>query len=249
MNYRTSRQIANNFERKRKESQHDLNSMNVEQWKKDVIYKCSPYTVTHVHAQLDLINAVEEIVKKDLPGDFVECGVFMGGSCMLIAEVLNHYNINRTIWLFDTFSGVPLPNDNELTYEGDSLKEWYAANHIDDNNESSWCYTALADIKTNFAQCDYKGNTEFVIGKVEDTIPNTLPESICLLRVDVDLEYSTRHILEHMYPRIVKSGQLILDDYGHFPKVKETVDEYLIGIGCDPSNLIEVDYTVRRLIK
>ena len=55
----------------------------------------------------------------------------------------------------------------------------------------------------------------FVKGKVEDTIPGTIPDRIALLRLDTDFYESTYYELCHLYPRLSSGGVLILDDYGH----------------------------------
>ena len=78
------------------------------------------------------------------------------------------------------------------------------------------------------------GNLVLVEGKVEETIPRTMPAQICLLRLDTDWYESTRHELIHLYPKLIKNGVLIIDDYGHWRGSKQATDEYL---KITPSNL------------
>jgi hypothetical protein len=47
-------------------------------------------------------------------------------------------------------------------------------------------------------------------------ISDTIPASIALLRLDTDWYSSTKHEIEHLYPKLSPQGILILDDYGHF---------------------------------
>ena len=101
-------------------------------------------------------------------------------------------------------------------------------------------------VKDNFKECDYTGAVNFVIGNVEDTIPTIGLSNIALLRIDVDLAKPTRHVLDNFYSLISTNGHLILDDYGHFPAVKMTVDDYFKD---DTIELIEISYTVRRMVK
>ena len=79
-----------------------------------------------------------------------------------------------------------------------------------------------------------------------NTLPDNSSNSIALLRIDVDLYEPTQHVLEHLYNKLSNKGSLILDDYGHFPKVKETVDNFLQD---RVSDLEEITYTVRHLVK
>jgi len=87
---------------------------------------------------------------------------------------------------------------------------------------------------------------EFVVGKVEDTIPARAPESIALLRLDTDWYESTRHELQHLYPRLAEGGVLIIDDYGHWQGARRAVDEYFRD---RPILLNRIDYTGRIAIK
>ena len=66
----------------------------------------------------------------------------------------------------------------------------------------------------------------FVRGPVEQTIPDEAPEHLALLRLDTDWYESTRHELEHLFPRLVPGGVLILDDYGHWDGARKAVDEF-----------------------
>jgi hypothetical protein len=66
----------------------------------------------------------------------------------------------------------------------------------------------------------------FIKGMVEETIPSHAPESISLLRLDTDWYESTRHELNHLFPRLSKNGVLIIDDYGHWQGSKLATDEY-----------------------
>jgi len=67
----------------------------------------------------------------------------------------------------------------------------------------------------------------FVQGRVEDTLPRHAPDRIALLRLDTDWYESTRHELEHLFPRLAVGGVLILDDYGHWQGARQAVDEYV----------------------
>jgi len=51
-----------------------------------------------------LFDYSSKVVQNNIVGDFVECGVFNGGSAGILAHVLNR-NKNRKLWLFDSFQG------------------------------------------------------------------------------------------------------------------------------------------------
>ena len=110
-------------------------------------------------------------------------------------------------------------------------------------------YASLEDVTGNLASTGYPvHNVHFVPGKVEETIPETAPDRICLLRLDTDWYESTRHELVHLYPRVVTSGILIIDDYGHWRGAREATDEYFRQ--CEPAPFLHrIDYTARLVVK
>jgi hypothetical protein len=61
---------------------------------------------------------------------------------------------------------------------------------------------------------------------VENTIPSTMPERIALLRLDTDFYRSTKHELNHLYPRLSRGGVLIIDDYRAYQGSRLATDEY-----------------------
>ena len=65
-----------------------------------------------------------------------------------------------------------------------------------------------------------------------------------MLRLDTDWYESTRHELEHLFPRLVPGGVLLIDDYGHFQGAAKAVDEYIASLPY-PLFLARVDYTAR----
>ena len=72
------------------------------------IDKFAPYTMTvlrGIEPSYSLYKAVQYVVKNQIPGDFVECGVWRGGSIILMALALAHFgDTDRKIFLYDTFT-------------------------------------------------------------------------------------------------------------------------------------------------
>ena len=95
-------------------------------------------------------------------------------------------------------------------------------------DSSADCYALLADVKAAMALTNYDPKCmHFVQGKVEDTIPEQAPQSIALLRLDTDWYESTRHELEHLFPRLSPGGILIIDDYGDWQGARKATDEFV----------------------
>ncbi len=189
------------------------------------------------------------MIENGIEGDFVECGVWKGGSMLAVAETLQKLNDqSRSLHLFDTFAGMTEPSDVDVAYTGKpSLGRFRRLNGR--SNGSDWCNAPLEEVRDVLHQSGYpEEKIKFVKGKVEDTIPDDAPERIGLLRLDTDWYESTRHELVHLFPRLSPGGVLIIDDYGHWMGARKAVDEYLDQNGITLF-LNRIDYTCRLGIK
>ena len=112
-----------------------------------------------------------------------------------------------------------------------------------------WCIADEDDVRRNLASTGYPmDRVQLVRGKVEQTLPEFAPERIALLRLDTDWYESTRHELQHLYPRVTAGGIVLIDDYGYWRGARRAVDEYLKTLQRRPL-LTRVDSTGRLLIK
>jgi hypothetical protein len=215
----------------------------------EIIRAVRPYTMTSHERLFSLIQAVRYVAAARIPGSLVECGVWRGGSMMAAAlTLLECSDAKREVYLFDTFEGMSTPTEHDVAIDGKAAATLLKSPRSSDP-ESAWCYATLPDVQAALARTRYPaGQVHFVQGKVEDTLPARAPQSIALLRLDTDWYESTRHELEHLYPRLSPGGVLIIDDYGHWAGCRKAVDEYFGSRGI-PLLLNRVDYTGRIAIK
>jgi O-methyltransferase len=208
------------------------------------------YTMTSPQRLYSLYKSVEYIIQNNIPGDFVECGVWRGGSSMTIALTLKKMNVSdRKIYMYDTYEGMSEPSENDSDIYGNKADTMLNTVQKIDKEENIWCYASLGDVKQNIFSTGYpENNIVFVKGKVEDTIPGIIPSSIAILRLDTDWYESTLHELNHLYPLLVSRGVLIIDDYGHWEGARKAVDEY---IQQNKLSLLlnRIDYTARTAVK
>ena len=211
--------------------------------------QCRPYTMTSVERMYSVYKAVEYLNKNKINGDIVECGVWKGGSSMMAAMTLSHFDdTGRFVYMYDTYEGMSKPGEFDKNLSHKDASQEYQETLMDDGI-SGWCYSAFDEVKTNMARTGYPQDKIFLIkGKVEDTIPGKIPVNIALLRLDTDWYESTLHNLEHLFPRLVPGGILILDDYGHWLGARKAADEYFAKAGIYPF-LSRIDYTGRIYFK
>jgi O-methyltransferase len=189
-----------------------------------------PDVVASTEAMLALLRAVEHVVHHRIPGALVECGVYTGGNIELMIRALQHFGISdRHIYAYDTFAGMPRPEAIDDRGQGDTLKTTWEAHRTgaDGDAGSKWMRASLESVRRRIARLGYPADLlHFVPGLVEQTIPAVIPDQIAILRLDTDFYSSTKHELEHLYPRLSGGGALIIDDYGAMPGCRIATDEY-----------------------
>lgn len=214
---------------------------------KAILQRVRPFTMTSVDRQASLLHAVRHVSATGIAGDIVECGVWRGGSMMVAAlKLLELEGGQRSLYLYDTYEGMPPPTGVDERFDGVTARQ-----QLDNTpkGEGTWCYAGLDDVRQNLFSTGYpREKLHFVRGKVEETIPGTVPERIALLRLDTDWYESTVHELKHLYPRLQPGGILILDDYGHWQGARKAVDEFLEAHDRG-AYLHRIDYSGRMLIK
>jgi O-methyltransferase len=207
-----------------------------------------PFTMTTPELLEALWRSVRWVSDTSVPGAIVECGVWRGGSMMAAARTLLQRDDVRDLYLFDTFSGMPDPGDKDLRFDGSTPYEALAVERPGATSIAEFALAQLDDVQRNMRTVGYPSDRiHYVEGKVEDTIPHHAPEQIALLRLDTDWYESTRHELEHLFPRVSSGGIVIIDDYGTWQGARRAVDEYLAGLPR-PLMLHRIDFTGRLLM-
>jgi O-methyltransferase len=197
---------------------HDFRTADVE-----IIQKVRPWTMTSAERINALIQAVRYLSGNDISGAVVECGVWKGGSMAAVARTLVQLNdLDRDLYLFDTFEGMSAPTDEDVDFSG------ARASDILRQDPAFYCDDApLESVKALLSQTGYPMNKiHFVKGKVEDTLPDQAPSVISLLRLDTDWYASTKHELTHLFPILASRGVIVIDDYGHWKGSQQACDEY-----------------------
>ena len=200
--------------------------------------KCEPFSMIGIDAFYNIFKSVEYIARNRIEGDFVECGVFLGGAVMAMANFLAFFEgEQRRIFLFDTFDGFP-PNAKDLDIYGNDVKF-----HRRENFRGV--------VEQNLTNCGYTlDKFKIIQGPVEDTlfVETNLPDCISYLRLDTDYYESTNVEFQVLYPRLALGGLCTIDDYGTIQGAKQATDEYLAKCEKFPMTF-RINSTVRVLVK
>jgi hypothetical protein len=160
---------------------------------------------------------VENVLARDVPGDLIEAGAWRGGATIFMRAVLKaHAVTDRTVWVADSFEGLPPPNPEE-----------YPADQGLDLNTIEDLAVSQEEAAANFERYGLLDNqVRFIKGWFKDTLPTAPIRQLAVFRVDADLYESTMDALVPLYPKVASGGYVIVDDYKVIPACKEAVDDY-----------------------
>jgi hypothetical protein len=194
----------------------------------------SPFSMTSIERITALYESLEHIRLNNTPGDLVECGVWRGGNILGMMAYCIHYNLDKKIWLYDTFEGMTAPDAVDTDLHNNPAELIF---------ERVRCYCPLAEVKQNLSAVNFpEERVTFVVGDVNKTLrlQQNIPATIAILRLDTDWYESTFTELTALYPRLANNGILIIDDYGHWRGCKKATDDYFSGRNAQ---FKQIDYT------
>jgi hypothetical protein len=160
---------------------------------------------------------ITQVLQKNVRGDFVETGVWRGGSSIFMRAVLKAYGVrDRIVWVADSFEGLPKPDGRYQQDEGD--KHW---------KSNAVLGISLEQVKANFAKYGLLDEqVRFLKGWFKDTLPAAPIDQLAILRLDGDMYSSTMDALQSLYSKLSPGGFLIVDDYGSTPVCRKAVDDF-----------------------
>ena len=132
-----------------------------------------------------------------VPGDFVECGVFLGLYSATLLDYLDWDAADKQIYLYDTFEGLAekYATDRELDDLGDSyeIEDWH---------------------RRVIERFSPYSRVEIVKGVVPDVLAETSPQHISLLHLDMNAASAETGALDVLFERVSDGGFVLMDDYG-----------------------------------
>jgi len=191
------------------------------------------------------------VIKNNIEGDFVECGVWRGGNSIIAAYMFKLYNSHKKVYLFDTFGGMTEPTEFDFNLDSGEKAKELLKRATKNESDYMWCYSSIDNVKDNFSKLGLLSeNVIFVQGDILQTLEqqNNIPEKIAILRLDTDWYESTKKEMDILYKIITMRGVFMVDDYGHWGGSKKAVDEFFEKNSHRPF-LQYIDYSGRLGIK
>lgn len=192
-----------------------------------------PYTMLP-YARLSQLYALAERCNRErIPGAFVQCGVWRGGSAAVLATIAQKGR--RRLYLYDSFQGCPEPGPMDITPQ---------ANRPGERGEACAPQTDVESLLTRLGIVA-DGWLHIFPGWFQESIPLTARavDKIALLHLDADWYESTSVCMQHLYPRVVHGGFVYCDDFGYWNGAREAVVRSLAQYGDFPKDWHWVDHT------
>ena len=194
-----------------------------------------PYTMSGNARLRGLYQAVQHVISHRIPGDVVECGTARGGSAALMGLTLKRSGSDRTLWVFDTFEGLPPATPDDPDFE---IAKLYTGD----------CRGELNEVAALFERLDILDRAKLVKGLFQDTLPASDVKTIAVLHLDGDWYESVKVCFDYLYDRVSPGGIIQIDDYGHWEGARKAVDEFMRQRSLE-LKLRRLDYTGRQFIK
>jgi O-methyltransferase len=176
-------------------------------------------------ARIDnLRGCIEDVIARGVPGDLIETGVWRGGATIFMRAVLRAHGVtDRTVWVADSFEGLPEPDRDKFpieatAHDGAVMRETY--HHF---------AVGIEEVRRNFeafGQLDEQ--VRFLKGWFKDTLPGAPIGALAVMRLDGDYYESTMDGLVNLYDKLSIGGYAIIDDYGEdqWTYCRRAVDDF-----------------------
>ncbi len=175
------------------------------------------YTMVKNRSLINLYRLVQRANQLGLQGNIVECGVWNGGVSAVMAVAAKDSEsvpVPRTMWLFDSFEGLPAPSEKDDRGEKEAYFE-------------GWCKGSIDKVKQVFGKLNAPlENVKIVQGWFDTTLKTAPLEHIAILHIDSDWYDSVKVVLDTFYDKVVPGGFVVLDDWGYWQGCNRAVAEY-----------------------
>lgn len=182
----------------------------------------------------NLQECIASIIEDDVPGDFIETGVWRGGACIFMRANLAAWgDTSRKVWVADSFEGLPKPDPAR-----------FPADKGDELFKLGGLAVGVDQVKHNFRRYGLLDDqVEFLVGWFKDTLPVAPLGELALIRLDGDMYESTIQAIEVLYPKLSPGGFCIIDDFGsHVSQAQQAVHDYRKEHGIT-EEIIDIDGT------
>jgi glycosyltransferase involved in cell wall biosynthesis len=174
---------------------------------------------------------IERTIVGGVPGDIIETGVWRGGACIMARAVLKAHQVtDRTVWVADSFEGLPPPDASR-----------YPADDGDRHFEMDQLAVSMEMVQENFRKYGLLDQqVKFLKGWFKDTLPTAPIDKLAVLRLDGDMYQSTMEAITALYDKLQPGGFVIVDDYGAVAGCRQAITDFRVQRDIEDA-IIDID--------
>jgi asparagine synthase (glutamine-hydrolysing) len=186
------------------------------------------------------LGSLERCAREAPPGDFVEAGVALGGSAVVLASLIGE---ERQFHGYDVFGQIPEPGADDPPEAHERFAE--IAEHRAEGIEGEY-YGYISDLQAQVEDTLRRHSVE--VGERVQLHPGLYEEAfwperpVALAHIDCDWHDSVKVCLERVWPVLVPGGWLVIDDYFDWEGCRRAVDAFVadrpISVAARPGNLV-----------
>jgi len=187
-------------------------------WANDLAFqnmqsRIEEHTLVDENKQYLTFSYIKQLCKLGVEGDYLEVGVWRGGLSALIGMTFQKFSpLRRTLYLADTYEGMPKTVYQDNFYKGGELAD-----------------TSKTIVETLFKKCDLS-NVEILKGNFPQDTSNLIQsDKFAYVHIDVDIYESAKNAFDWAWPKVSQYGMIVFDDYGYSSTegVTKFIDEYV----------------------
>ena len=175
--------------------------------------KVNGFTLVDENKQYLTYSYIKQLCKLNVEGDYLEVGVWRGGLSALIGMTFNKFSpLKRTLFLADTYEGMPKTVSQDNFYKGGELAD-----------------TSEEIVKDLFQSCDVQ-NVKILKGYFPQDTSNLIQsDKFAYVHIDVDIYESAKNTFDWAWPKVSQYGMIVFDDYGYSSTegVTKFIDDYV----------------------
>jgi predicted O-methyltransferase YrrM len=175
----------------------------------------------------NLMAAVDFCAKKVAGGSYIEAGVAMGGSALVIAAMKPK---QAPLYLYDVYDLLPPPSERDGE-KAQTIYDQFAKGQVSDPTSLNYINASadlLAFVRSNFSRMNIDpdaNNVSFIKGLFQDTMRIDAPVSFC--HIDCDWHDSVICVLDRIKDAMLPGGLIVFDDYHSFEGCQRAVKKWL----------------------
>jgi macrocin-O-methyltransferase TylF-like protien len=162
-----------------------------------------------------VLGTFEKILRSETPGEVVEFGCYIGTTSLFLRRLLDAYDQQRSLHVYDSFEGLPPKSREDNSGAGEQFK------------------VGELSVSKKLLLLGFKkaGLWPPVVHKgwFSKLTPNDLPEQIAFAFLDGDFYDSILDSLKLVWPKLAPNAIVCVDDFGReaLPGAERAVHDFL----------------------